>query len=505
MTEDERFPTVVRYTRDFIDEDGTVHRKGEIIQNAIIAVNHDYESLTTLLFKSIKSQHMDFTFTVVSPVITEDGEIEGGKHIYSNMSTNTERDSGIYPIMWFNELRSFDFDLISTEGDFKINSQSKNLKVFEKARQKLLLMQSELAPNKRLRMNLGTGRFYNFENNEDFDKIETIFINALNSVGIQIDKQSLNYYFTTINPNYSLQESFMQIFTTNEERSIDPFIKKGGILDRLQEAVNNNKIEMFTEDVDIKANPKTNQEAKRLGAYMYSLNGFVISMAQAQSKYNTFYKEAMVVGPENTKMYTFAENHAASDFTDELNNALDEHGNLRKGNIIDELKNSPYVLIQNGESKIGSIIAKHVMDPNFNPSHDKLMLHTHAGLTLQDARDGGTKYSQITAIEDYLAKAEILRDGHIIFPTLSDKSTWFYLSGIKLPGFNWAAKTLEEFGLLPTFAKSGRIFYDGGPSGTEDSVGSYYPHPVLDQMIEYASCELQNVEKTLNELDLLED
>jgi len=174
----------------------------------------------------------------------------------------------------------------------------------------------------------------------------------------------------------------MQIFTTNEERSIDPFIKNGGILDRLQKAVDNNKIEMFTEDVDIKANPKTNQEAKRLGAYMYSLNGFVISMAQAQSKYNTFYKEAMVVGPENTKMYTFAENHAASDFTDELNNALDEQGNLRKGNIIDELKNSPYVLIQNGESKIGSIIAKHVMDPNFNPSHDKLMLHTHAGLTL---------------------------------------------------------------------------------------------------------------------------
>lgn len=503
LTEEEKFPTVVRYTRDFMDEEGNVHKKGEIIQGAIIAVNHEYESLTTLLFQSIKSQHVDFTFTVVSPVITEDGEIEGGKHIYANMSTNTERDSGLYPIMWFNELRSFEFDLLETDDNgTKINKKSNNVNVFANAKKVLQQMQSQLAPNNRRKMNLGTGRAYNFDDNEDFDKVETIFINALNSVGIQIDKQALNYYFTINNPDVSLQESFLQIFTTNEDASIQPFIKDGGVLDKLQDAVNNNEPEMFTDDVDTKANNKAKIKAKRLGSYMYSMNGFVISMAQATSKYNSFYKENMVLGPENTKMYTFTENHSASDFTDELNDVLDVNGTPKEGNIITELINSPYVLIQDGTNKIGSIIAKSCLDPDFNPRHDKFMLHTHAGLTLSDSRTGGVKYSQITAIEDYISKAEILRDGNIVFPTLSDKSTWFYLSGIKLPGFNWAAKTLDEFGLIPTFGTSGRIFYDGGEK--DDEVGSFGANPVLDQMIEYSLCELNNIEKTLAELGLLE-
>ena len=38
---------------------------------------------------------------------------------------------------------------------------------------------------------------------------------------------------------------------------------------------------------------------------------------------------------------------------------------------------------------------------------------------------------------DFLSKAAIIQTGGIIFPTLSDKSTWFHLTGIKLPGLDY--------------------------------------------------------------------
>ena len=348
-------------------------------------------------------------------------------------------------------------------------------------------------------MRLGN-KVYNFDNDEDFDKIETLFISALNKVGIMIDKPALNYMLMQNNPDGKLQDAFAYMFTTNEETSINQFIKDGGVLDRLQKAFNEGYVQMFTEDVNTNENKKAQIKATRTGSYMYSLNGFVIAMATGYSKYRSFYQESRVLGPDNTMMYTFAENHTASDTTYELNNVLDEYGNVRSGNIMEDLKRSVYVMIERDNERIGSLIAKNVLDPRFNPSRNKIVLHTHSGLRLLDSRDGGTKYSEITAIEDYISKAQILRDGNIVFPTLSDKSTWFYLSGIKLPGFNWSAKSVEEFGLIPVVGKSGRIFYTDG-----DRVGDFKYNPAIDQLLEYAYCELANVEKTIDELGLNDD
>lgn len=500
LTNQELYPKNVRYTHDVVDDESgkILHRKGDIIQGAVILTDADYEAITTQIYQAVKSQKLNFVFCYESSVLDEDGEIIQGKHKYNVASTNTQSDSRAYPVLWFNRLRSM------STGVFEVGDESQpqidsNFKEFENTRQFLLKLSASFAPNLRHKVQLDdTGKRYNIDNDEDFDKILSMFVSSLNNVGIMIDKPTIIHMLTSENPEAKIQTSFERIFTTNEERSISTFIKDGGVLDKLQKAVDEQSVEVFTQDVDSKENKKVDRKAVRTGSYMYSLNGFVISMATAYSNYRSAAQEMMVLGPDNTRMYTFAQNHSASDTTYELNTCLDENGNVVEGNIMADLQNVSYITIHDGSRRIGSIIAKSVLDANFNKNRNRIQLHTSSGIKTQDSRNGGVKYSEITEREDYINKAVILRDGNIVFPTLSDKSTWFYLSGIKLPGLNWDAKTDEEFGMIPTVGlTSGRLFF-----GNEDNIGDYKQNPVLDQMIEYALCELANIEKTIDDLGL---
>ena len=501
-TQDELYPKTVRYSHDIInDETGEVeHKAGDIIKGAIILTNPDYESITTQIFQAIKSQKLNFTFCYEQPIIDESGEIVAGKHKYNIGSTSVQADTRVYPILWFNYLRSSTtgiFDM-NENGEFVINNQSDNIKVFEQSRKFLLRLQASFAPNLRNRAKLDdTNKLYDIDNDEDFDKILTMFTSALNNVGIGINKQAIIYGLTSKYPNLKLQTAFEYIFSSNLENSIRPFIQDGGILDTLQKAIDSGNIELFTRDLDTKESKTT--KAARSGSYLYSMNGFVISMAYMFSDYKASSQEMMVLGPENTKMYTFAQNHSASDTTYELNNVYDDDGNITPGNIMEDLQNVSYITIQQGERRLGSVIAKYVLDKTFNPNHNRITLHTSSGLKTQSSKEGGVKYANVTEREDYLNKVAILKN-NIVFPTLSDKSTWFYLSGIKLPGLNWDATDIDEFGAIPTVGlKSGRLFLSN-----QDKIGSYQQNPVLDQMIEYALCELANIEKTIDDLGLNE-
>ena len=51
--------------------------------------------------------------------------------------------------------------------------------------------------------------------------------------------------------------------------------------------------------------------------------------------------------------------------------------------------------------------------------------------------DDGSGYFDISEREDYAAKATILEQGGLIFPTMSDKKTWVYLEGIELKGITY--------------------------------------------------------------------
>jgi len=273
----------------------------------------------------------------------------------------------------------------------------------------------------------GRTGIYNINKLEDFDAIQAEFVARMNLIGVAIDKSMLNYMLMQAYPNaQNIQEAFRQLFIARDEHSIHPFIKEGGVLDKIQEAFDKKNFALITQDIS------SNKDRNASGSNLYSENGFIKYMSLWYGRYRAAAQEMMTIGPENTKMYMFAQNHTMSDITYDLQQAeVDKEGNVSGSETLSDLKDVQYVsyIDKNGRRR-GSVIVKTLMDPTFNPNHNKLSLANSSGIKRVDSRDGGTKYVKMTAREDYLSKAEILSSGAIIFPTLSGKSTWFYLRGI---------------------------------------------------------------------------
>jgi len=142
------------------------------------------------------------------------------------------------------------------------------------------------------------------------------------------------------------------------------------------------------------------------GFVIYADSGFLTDLAKWVGQYRLANRDSMQIGPNNTKLYTYAQHHSASEAVVELNNVYDDDGNLVEHGLISDLKQSPYVVSEDGTE--GSIIATSVLDPNFNPTHDRIKLATFEGVKLNSSNTGGTKYSEITSREDWLSKAVIL-------------------------------------------------------------------------------------------------
>jgi hypothetical protein len=124
--------------------------------------------------------------------------------------------------------------------------------------------------------------------------------------------------------------------------------------------------------------------------------------------------------------------------TDNYNKAELVDGEIKGSRMLKDMRNYLYNTIKGlrGIPK-GSMIIKQLFFAADKKLH--LVLHTHGGVKVDSSYDGGMSYRKITEREDWLAKAAILKQGGIIFPTLSDKSTWFYLTGVSVPGLDYGA------------------------------------------------------------------
>ena len=487
-TQNELFMTQVRAVKDLYDGNKLICKKGEIIPGALIATNPDYESFTTQMFQAIKSQRLDFTFCFDKPVTDENGKNLGG-HTYNVSSTNSEQAQKNYPHQWFGIIKAL-------YGQVFTGQDKQEVKVFGEAKSFLISLMTQLSTDRITPITIPgrKGRF-DISNIEHFDLVCHDLVSCLNSIGIMIDRQMLNYMLMQKYPNIKEPHvALKMMFQSRDVDSIYPLIQKDGILDKLQNAMDNRNYGVFLNDY---AKRKDREDS---GSFLYANNGFVKSIALWYGRYRASSQDMMVLGPENTKMYMFAQNHTISDMVYDLNQAqVDQNGNVSGSETLNDLKDVEFVsFIDRDSQRKGSVIVKQLMDPTFNPKHDRLKLSTSSGIKRVGSRDGGTKYAKMTAREDWLNKAEILANGHIIFPTLSDKSTWFYLNGVKLPGFDWSdrnSRSLSAENLLYFGLKSGRMFFNN-----KDQRGSFESNEQLDQLIEYAYCDYRNALYVLNQL-----
>jgi hypothetical protein len=183
------------------------------------------------------------------------------------------------------------------------------------------------------------------------------------------------------------------------------------------------------------------------------------------------------------RYYVIAENNIMSDITDNLNRQMTsysedvEFGMDYDYNIF--LPNGEDVVTSN-DPAYGSLIYKTVRNArNGLIVREPIRMITLAGFKTDEVGDSGYDYLKMSEREDYVAKAAILCDGGLVFPTMSDKKTWVYLRGLKLPGLNYKSNMQN----LNTLGKDGILIQNSD---------------VVKQIWEYAMCERRAIQSCIN-------
>ena len=228
-SEQAMYPTEVRLVKDLVDKNGKVICKaGDILQGATYAQNQNNQTLTTLLFQSIKSQKLNFNFLFIN-------ESEGNKkgYEYRYRQTNTDQSSRQYPIAWFDYVRSGLTGLYNKDG-----SINRNYTTFADCATTLNQIRKGLiGDSTKIDIN---GKVYDINDVANFDFIVSNIINAFNSIGVMITKPAFYHLLHKLNPDSTdYIESLREMMTSSKSGgvSIYALISKDGVLDKLNTAL----------------------------------------------------------------------------------------------------------------------------------------------------------------------------------------------------------------------------------------------------------------------------
>lgn len=285
---------------------------------------------------------------------------------------------------------------------------------------------------------------------DEFDHVKDEFCKTLQKLGIQFNKDELNYTLMTAYGSSDFT-AMAKMLERNDTASIMPF------LNWLNGCYN-----PVTKDLNITQAGTLN--GKPIESAVGSF-GFVGMLANAKYKYSHDHDQLSVLATKGNRYYVISENNLITDITDDINASLNGDNSL-----IGELKSFHYNWIEENGTKKGSLILKNLAN------NKKISVVTAVGFKTDEKGDQGQDYAEISPAEDYITKAQILMQGGLIFPTMSDKKTWVFLKGVEIPGLQF----------LSRFINLGNGKYELSQS-----------NDVLNQLLEYAKCELRSIEDCL--------
>ena len=452
------------------------------------------EALATQLFNFVSCQKLDFMQVVFSQVHDEDGQPVDGKYTSNIKSSDSGYAASMFPKQWFAQFRT------GVSGIFFMNKNG-NIKFVKNGEQetgRVLLKQAQDTLGEIYKLYTTVAKTHKIgerdvdkNSKDDFIYIEQQFINSLNILGIDIQKPALEMalreHFDTIGNGISIQKAFGYLITSaKQDLSFQKFIESvvwnknenslcQTLLKGNQEKINDILMTGKKEVIEGRSREFAS------GTNIYSDNSFIKWCAQAVSRYNKTSTDLMTNGPEGTKNYTMAQRHTAYDMTEDINEGgYDKKNDSFTGSKI--LKDSSkwnYCWstrkVAGRIQRIGSLIMKYIATGD----KFKLKLQTYNGARLDSDYQGGVKYTKTSEREDFVGKCGMLAAGRIVFPTLSDKSTWFFLDGIKTPGIDYHNITnTQTSDLLHVTEVGGELHISVNPYDLQ-----------IRQMIEYAFCE----------------
>lgn len=276
--------------------------------------------------------------------------------------------------------------------------------------------------------------------------LKDITVRMLNSVGVGIDKPTLNRMLMSGdygNPR-SDQYTLLNSFLVNR-------IKFGGI-PRLIETLDSikNSINKDNTIKDIESPEGVIQPTQ-----VWNTQGFVKEIANYYAYQHATDKSLSSYGPDGNSYYMVSQNNFAKDRLNEIVSDKDTFDNLN-------------AVVYNGNSIILNAVKRGNKD---------LSIETLINFKDTTSQDVGRDYFGITDREDYIAKMVAVFNDRIIFPTVADKKTYHFIRGIKLP---------HE-----------RIKFNTTPQGAYIQYGEQS----MDTLLGYCYDELNQIELCLRQID----
>lgn len=432
-------------------------------------IDYEIEAFVTQIFNSIKSQKFKF----VTALSSKD---ESGNKSVRIADSSFDRDAAQFPSTWDNFLKTGQTNVFSRIRDDKGNYILKeqfggkdNTDIFSRISKFLQNVKEHSTTDNILTTTIlerdEDGNYitteYDLNDMQSVDMLKEDIVYALKQIGIQFTRDALDYMLSQEYGNVRFD-------------GILKWLNQGGVT----------SINTFIDYLDDCVDSETGKLNNKVVETGYSKLGFVKNLGTWQGATNRVRTQQQALGLEGKKLYSISQNNTISTIIDCLN--------IRTENdpLMQRLTRFSYNLNTSGQFAEGSIILKGIR----NNQDFRIQALEYIGFRTDNRNDTGTPYKEEHEIDDYIAKMTMLQNGMLIFPTLSDKGTWYCMqilnnngSNVKVPGIEYISTTDEHGNTKYTINNAPTLkIIDGKPYLIPNDA-------VLDQFIEYAKSERQAI------------
>lgn len=305
-------------------------------------------------------------------------------------------------------------------------------------------------PNKKL----VNGQTYKEYVPEKLITIKNKIVDLLNKVGVEIDLESLNSFLTKEYYNSDPTEALVSMLSDRSNKSIYFFF--------------NSKVKDLAKIQESGIIP--GQYNRSITKY-YADSKFLGRLAETYAMLHPSSDELSVLSTDGKLLYPISEHNYLSDMVQRLDNDPATVEALTK------------VLYNTGNNDNPNYFKGSVLLTNLYNNADvkgKIGFETLVYFKEQGSADKGRKYTEISPLEDYIAKITFTRAGRIVLPTMGDSQTYNTLYGTAINNFK-----------NPFDVSNGEIKFDA---------------QILKRFINYFETELDTIEFNYkNEKNLTEE
>lgn len=260
-------------------------------------------------------------------------------------------------------------------------------------------------PNKKL----VNGQTYKEYVPEKLITIKNKIVDLLNKVGVEIDLESLNSFLTKEYYNSDPTEALVSMLSDRSNKGIYFFF--------------NSKVKDLAKIQESGVVP--GQYNRSITKY-YDDSKFLGRLAETYAMLHPSSDELSVLSTDGKLLYPISEHNYLSDMVQRLDNDPATVEALTK------------VLYNTGNNTNPNYFKGSVLLTNLYNNADakgKIGFETLVYFKEQGSADKGRKYTEISPLEDYIAKMTFTRAGRIILPTMGDSQTYNTLYGTVINNF----------------------------------------------------------------------